>query len=86
MEGTPEYKIRMNDKERVIRVNTLLRPDQRTECSEPEGQWCPPMFQYYYDDNPAPATRDEPPAAPQSGQPVTTRSGRVVRPIDYYGY
>ena len=81
----------MNNKERVVHVNRvrpLLRPDLRTECLD--GQWSPPLFQHYCDDNPALATCncDEPPAAPQSGQPITstTRSGRVVRPVDYYGY
>jgi len=76
----------MDNKERVVHVNQvrpLLRPNSQTECSEPVGQWSPPLFR---DDHPAPATHDEPPAAPQSGPPVTIRSGRVVRPVDYYGY
>ena len=80
---TIECRIEMNIKERVIHVNRLrplLRPDTTNEHSE--GQWSPPLFQYYCDDHPAP----DPQAAPQSGQPVTTRSGRVVRPVDYYDH
>ena len=71
--GPPNVKIRMNNKERVIHVNRerpLLKPDLRVGCSE--EQWSPPLFQYC-DESPAPATRDKPPAPPQSGRPVTTR-------------
>ena len=87
--GPLNVKIKMDNKERVVHVNRvrpLLRPDSRTECCEPVGQWSPPLFQYYCDDHPAPAIRYESPAAPQPGPPITTRSGRVVRPVDYYGH
>ena len=87
LKGPLNVRIEMNGKERVVHVNRLrplLRPDVRSKNSE--GQWGPPLFQYYCDDRPASAPRQESPAAPQSGQPVTTRSGRVVRPVDYYGY
>jgi len=87
LKGPLNVRIEMNSKERVVHVNRLrplLRPDTTSE--HPEGQWSPPLFQYYCNDHPAPDPQPEPPAAPQSGQPVTTRSGRVVRPVDYYGY
>ena len=87
--GPLNVKISMNNKERVVHINRvrpLLRPDLRTKYSEPEGQWSPPLFQYFCDDNPAPTPPDDPPAVPQSAPPVTTRSGRVVRPVDRYGY
>jgi len=85
--GPLSVRIVKNSKERVVHVNRLrplLRPDISSEHSE--GQWSPPLFQYYCDDHLASNPQSEPPAAPQSGQPVTTRSGRVVRPVDYYGY
>ena len=87
--GPLNVKIKMDNKERVVHVNRvrpLLRPDSRTEFCEPVGQWSPPLFQYYCDDHSAPAIRDESPAAPQPGPPITTRSGIVVRPVDYYGH
>ena len=87
--GPLNAKIRMNNQQRVVHVNRvrpLLRPDPRTESSVPEEQWCPSLFQYHCDENPAPATHDEPPAAPQSVPPITTRNGRVVRPVNYDGY
>ena len=77
----------MNNKERIVHVNRLrplLRPDRSSVHSE--GLWSPPLFQYYCDDHQAPAPQQEPSAAPQSGQRVTTRSGRVVRPVDYYAH
>jgi len=87
--GPLNVKIQMNNKEQVVHVNRirpLLRPDLGTERSKPDEQWSPSLFQYYCDDVPASAIQDEPQAVPQSGPPVTTRSGRVVRPVDRYGY
>ena len=78
----------MNNKEQIVHVNRLrplLRPDLTSEHNS-GGQWSPPLFEYYCDDHQASVPQWEPPVAPQSGQPVTTRSERVVRPVDYYGY
>jgi len=73
-----------NDKERVAHVNRLrppLRSCVEEQCSNDVGEWSPPLFQYHCEDKPAPAPPDEPPTPPQSEQTVTTRSGRIVRPV-----
>jgi len=81
--GPLNVKISMNNKEQIVHVNRvrpLLRADLGTERPKADEQWSPPLFQYYCDESPAPATQDEPPAVPQSGPT------RVVRPVERYGY
>jgi len=76
VKGPLNVRTVMNSKERVVHVNRLrplLRPDISGEHSE--GQWGPPLFQYYCDDHPASNPQPELPAAPQSEQPVTIRRG-----------
>ena len=89
VKGPLTVKIKMDNKERVVHVNRvrpLLRADQTTESSEISGRWSPPLFQHYYEDRPEPATCDELPPPTQPEHPLTTRTGRIVKPVDYYGF
>jgi len=82
-------RIQRNNKIHIVHVNRLrplLRPDLGNEHCESGEQWSPPLFEYHCNDHPEPAPQWESPAAPQSGLPVTTRSGRVVKPVEYFGY
>ena len=57
-------KINIDDKERVVHVNRvrpLLRADQTITTFVAPGRWSPPLFQYYDEDPPKPATPDESP-------------------------
>ena len=87
LKGPLMVKIKMNNKEWLVHVNRvrpLLRADQTPTTSAVPGRWSPPLFQYYHKDPPEPvAPNESPPSLP--GCPMTTRSGRVVKPVDYYG-
>ena len=87
LKGPLTIKIKMDNKERLVHVNRvrpLLRADQTPTTSAVPGRWSPPLFQYYHEDPPEPvAPNESPPSLP--GCPLTTRSGRVVKPVDYYG-
>ena len=78
-------KVKMGTRQQVIHMNQI-RPLLLEDSSSSETPtWEPPWFTHENDE----PSEEENPAAQDNSNPVverTTRSGRVVRPVDYYGY
>lgn len=89
VKGPLNVKIKMDNKERVVHVNRvrpLLRAEQTTDGSVISERWSPPLFQHLCEDCPESDNCEELPPPPQSERPLTTRAGRIVKPVDYYGF
>ena len=79
----------MDSKDWVVHVNRvrpLWRAEQITNGSVISERWSPPLFQHLCEDYPEPANCEELPPSPQSKCHLTTRAGRIVKPVDYYGF
>ena len=75
--GPTTLRIMKNNKEQVvhiIRVRPFLEEDDMDTMPSPK--WSPPLFQN--------DVHDEPPH--HDVQLPQSRSGRIIRPVDYYGY
>ena len=69
-------RIQKDGKEQVVHVNRV-RPFLEEDMNPlPSSTWNPPLFQNDFDD---PFQNDDSVSLPRS------RSGRVIRPVDYYG-
>ena len=89
VKGPLNVRIIMDDKERLVHVNgvrPLLRAEQTTDGSIISERWSPPLFQHLREDCPESANREELPPPSQSEHPLITRAGRIVKPVDYYGF
>ena len=87
LKGPLTVKIRMNNKEQIVHVNRvrpLLRPDPTIAPEIPE-RWDPPLFHHHDEDFPEPVISSEPSPSQPDHEYRTTRSGRIVKPVDYYG-
>ena len=80
-------RVKMGTREQVVHMNRI-RPLLLEDTSPPETlTWKPPLFTQD-DEPPEEETDSDSPANSNVNPPLerTTRSGRVVRPVDYYGY
>ena len=75
-------KLKMGSRKQTVHINRVrpfLEEDKDTIVST---QWSPPLFNNDNDENNLELTRE----SPDSSSLPTTRSGRTIRPVDYYGY
>jgi len=77
-------KVKMGTREQVVHINRIFPLLQEDTSTNESQRWTPPIFTHTEpsgDDEVASdnsgVTTDDPPL-------TTTRSGRVVRPVDYY--
>lgn len=80
-------KVKMGAREQVVHVNRI-RPLLQESTSVAESHvWTPPLFTHTESSETDEAAVDDCGApADDAPPPQTTRSGRVIRPVDYYGY
>ena len=79
----------MGQKEQVVRINRV-RPflEEDTDISPP-STWNPPLFQTNPHDELSQQSEVVRPLGPRNEsnlQLPMSRSGRVIKPVDYYGY
>ena len=78
-------KVKMGSREQVIHMNRI-RPLLMKDTSTTETlTWEPPLFTHT-ESSTAEEQNDSPPLDNNHVVEQTTRSGRVIRPVDYYGY
>ena len=72
-------KVQMGGKEQIVHINRIRPLLQEDTAAKRSQIWTPPLFQHLESDG-ADCPEDN------SSTTVTTRSGRVVRPPERYGY
>ena len=82
-ENSTTLRLKKGEKEQVVHINRV-RPllEEDTENTEVAG-WSPPLF--HEDSSEASVSEDDADNHSMRQLP-TTRSGRIIRPVDYYGY
>ena len=88
LQGPSTVKIRMGTSSRLVHINRT-RPLLQSEVDQTptSGTWHPPYFEYSEDcDFSQESDPCETSDSNVTGAPVVTRSGRIVRPPDYYGH
>jgi len=80
-------------REQTVHVNRVRPLLERDEADSECESWSPPLFHDHSQDDITErleaSENTEPPGSSSNGtgqQLRTTRSGRVVKPVDYYGY
>ena len=85
---TTSVRVKKDAREQVVHINRVRPLLQEDSSIEECRLWSPPLFTHIDSageeevavDNSHPDVRD----APSTTR--TTRSGRVIRPVDYFGY
>jgi len=74
----------MGNREQVIHMNRIRPLLEKDTLPTETLNWEPPLFIH----TDAPEETNEIPATEEHGLPTerTTRSGRIIRPVDYYGF
>ena len=75
-------KVKMGTKEQVVHINRIRPLLQKDTLEEGHYNWAPPLFQNLESDE----TQNDDQETENSASARTTRSGRVVRPPERYGY